>query len=419
MVVVVPPVPLPQLCEPALAADPPSAAHSRPRRAVDYLLNGSSIMQNRHLARFKAAPYLQQLLDAPEFSPMLSRQSKQLKKELIEAYAIVEVLQRQLASDEASAPVAAIVDLCSGKGFMSAILALEFPSTRVIMVDIDQRIKTGHVGALPNLRFVRADIMSSAFAAQLTAALAAAVDDRISGGRGSSGSSSSSGGGGGSGELGDCQEGAATVRSGRGRCIAVGMHLCGSLAPRAIELFGGCVQLDALVLVPCCLDKRTDTLLKAQAKLRGVDPYEAKVEELRGLLHELPAGGALAAGGSGGVRVDVIRDGAMRTQLGGEDSEGAASCKNALLCARKVGRDRGPLPLEEQEVLDAPPSPREEHLDELPAVGLPADKAFARDSTMDTLPRSSMSMLEGLAAIWGCAAARKPTPNMEIQRDPQ
>ena len=67
-------------------------------------------MQNRHLARFKAAPYLQQLLDAPEFSPMLSRQSKQLKKELIEAYAIVEVLQRQLASDEASAPVAAIVD---------------------------------------------------------------------------------------------------------------------------------------------------------------------------------------------------------------------------------------------------------------------------------------------------------------------
>ena len=401
-------------------------------------------MQNRHLARFKAAPYLQQLLDAPEFSPMLSRQSKQLKKELIEAYAIVEVLERQLASDEASAPVAAIVDLCSGKGFMSAILALEFPSTRVIMVDIDQRIKTGHVGALPNLRFVRADIMGSAFAAQLTAALAAAVDDSISGGRGSSGSSSSSNGGGGGrgehiGERGNCQEGAATVMSDRymgdrGRCIAVGMHLCGSLAPRAIELFGGCVQLDALVLVPCCLDKRTDTLLKAQAKLRGVDPYEAKVEELCGLLHALPAGGALAGecgaggssggggsggGGSGGVRVDVIRDNAMRTQLGGEDSEGTASCKNALLCARKAGWDRGPLPLKEQHVLDAPPSPLEEHFSELPAVGMPADKAFARDCTMDTLHRGSMSMLEGLAAIWGCAAARKPPPNMDTQRAPK
>jgi hypothetical protein len=380
---------------------------------------------------------LQQLLDAPEFSPMLSRQSKQLKKELIEAYAIVEVLQRQLlASDEASAPVAAIVDLCSGKGFMSAILALEFPSTRVIMVDIDQRIKTGHVGALPNLRFVRADIMGSAFAAQLTAALAAAVDDSISGGRGSSGSSSSSsGGGGGSGE--HCGErgdlGAATVMGDRGRCIAVGMHLCGSLAPRAIELFGGCVQLDALVLVPCCLDKRTDTLLKAQAKLRGVDPYEAKVEELCGLLHALPAGGALAGGsgagagsggggsgggGSGGVRVDVIRDKAMRTQLGGEDSEGTASCKNALLCARKAGWDRG-LPLEEQHVLDAPPSPLEEHIDDLPAVGMPADKAFARDCTMDTLHSGSMSMLEGLAAIWGCAATRKPPPNMDTQRAPK
>jgi len=83
------------------------------------------------------------------------------------------------------------------------------------------------------------------------------------------------------------------------------------------------------------------------------------------------------------------------------------------------GWDRGPLPLEEQHVLDAPPSPLEEHFDELPAVGMPADKAHARDCTMDTLHSGSMSILEGLAAIWGCAAARKPPPNMDTQRAPK
>ena len=49
-------------------------------------------------------------------------------------------------------------------------------------------------------------------------------------------------------------------------CVALGVHLCGPLSPRAIALFEACERLSALILVPCCLDPRTDGELKAQAR---------------------------------------------------------------------------------------------------------------------------------------------------------
>ena len=66
---------------------------------------------------------------------------------------------------------ATVVDLCSGKGFFSLVLALEYPRLRVIAVDSNAAIKTGHFGLLPNLSFLRADVTSVAFASDLAAAL--------------------------------------------------------------------------------------------------------------------------------------------------------------------------------------------------------------------------------------------------------
>ena len=106
-------------------------------------------------------------------------------------------------------------------------------------------------------------------------------------------------------------------------CVAVGVHLCGPLAPRAIELFAAIPRLDALVLVPCCLNPRTDGELKAAARAAGEEPYHAKVEQLCGLLR----------GVGGGVAVSVERDCAMRTNKGGEGSEGGVHSKNALVVA--------------------------------------------------------------------------------------
>ena len=103
-------------------------------------------------------------------------------------------------------------------------------------------------------------------------------------------------------------------------CVVLGVHLCGPLSPRAIDLFAASARLGALVLVPCCLDRRTDGALKLQAKSLGLDPYELKVRQLAGLLEGTPA------------EVTVVRSAEMRTTDG---TEGGAMCKNAIIVGRK------------------------------------------------------------------------------------
>ena len=186
------------ICEPITVESqpslPPLRAEHKKKRSVDFLLEGKSVQTNRHLARFAAAPYLDRLLTEPAFSSMLSRTSKVLRKELIEAYVVVEALEKMLAlgggglrlghSTSAAAaaspdgigvevndpPVvvndseltlaaesasgqgeaAAVVDLCCGKGFLSVILALEYPDLPVIMVDSNER-KSLHLASLLSL----------------------------------------------------------------------------------------------------------------------------------------------------------------------------------------------------------------------------------------------------------------------------
>ena len=281
--------------------EPPSSRPSR-KRSVDWLLEGTSIQTNKHLSRFANAPYLPYLLSEPAFSPMLSRTSKSLKKEIIEAYVLIEALEGVMELPTRTRPAAAasavveddevvavkrptpsaVVDLCSGKGFLSILLALECPSLTILAVDLNKSIKSEHFDLMPNLTFLRADIMKESFVDVLHTALD---------GHGTS-------------------------------CVALGMHLCGLLSPRAIQLFEAIPCLTSLLLVPCCLDKRTDGPLKMQAKLEGISPYEAKVSQLQSLL--LDSGG--------GVEVTVTRPSAMRTTDG---TEGGDACKNAIIVGCK------------------------------------------------------------------------------------
>lgn len=291
------PVPPCETCEPspaeqsAMEPQPAQATGSRgTKRAVDYMLEGTSVKENRHLARFARAPYLQLILNDPACDSMMRRQGKALRKEITEAYALLETIEGSLGS----ARPACVVDLCSGKGFQSLILAHEFAATNVhracdvLMVDNHAAIKTEHVAATSNLRFLQADILAPDFSTALAAQLPNV-----------------------------------------GLCLLVGVHLCGPLSPAAVALFGAIARFDLLVLVPCCLDKRTDGVIKAQAKLMGVDPFELKVKQLHGALRE-----------SGAWRVTEVRDEAMRTKSGGAASEGAASTKNVILVGSRmlVGR---------------------------------------------------------------------------------
>ena len=59
------------------------------------------------------------------------------------------------------------------------------------------------------------------------------------------------------------------------------------------------------MLVPCCLDPRTDLALKLKARQEKVDPYDLKVLQLRELLETAAAG----------IEVRVSRDTSMRTSV--------------------------------------------------------------------------------------------------------
>ena len=371
------PSPLQQLSDLSSALPPLPPPPAKKKRSVDYILEGTSVRTNRHLSRFAAAPFLSRLLTEPAFSQALSRSSKILKKELIEAYVVVEALERTLglgssnggvawaedttrgrspagaaatsaAATSAAAPrpaaPSAVVDLCCGKGFLSLILALEYPHLPVLAVDSNAKIKTEHFDQLPNLTFVLADVTKAGFAEMLTVELNAALAARA---------------------VAEEEEAAATTAAATATtaaatattatmtmtarnatevaatkvaatevaateaaplsCVAVGMHLCGALSPCAIDLFAATPCLSSLVLVPCCLDKRVDGALKLEARVLGIHPYEAKSRQLASMLRERAA-----------AEVTVMREETMRTSAGGEATEGSDDAKNALIIGRKV-----------------------------------------------------------------------------------
>ena len=275
-----------------------SAAASR--RSIDYLLEGDSVKTNPHLARFAAAPYLPRLLAEPSCDALLRRASKSLRKELIEAYAVIEVLESHVLRGRR---VDHLVDLCCGKGYLSLILALEFPHAQVLMVDSNHKIKFEFLRGFPSLRFVEADVNADGFEKQLEGFLSTSTAEAAETSAAEAPSAETS------------ETAEAGLR------VGLGIHLCGRLSPRAIALFGAS-SLDALVLVPCCLDKRDDFALKMAARLAGREPYEAKVEQLTVMLRE-------HAG-----TVNVVRDLEMRTHLGAQLEIGEENrARNAILVA--------------------------------------------------------------------------------------
>lgn len=290
-----------------------SAAASR--RSIDYLLEGDSVKTNPHLARFAAAPYLPRLLAEPSCDALLRRASKSLRKELIEAYAVIEVLESHVLRGRR---VDHLVDLCCGKGYLSLILALEFPHAQVLMVDSNHKIKFEFLRGFRSLRFVEADVNADGFEKQLEGFLSTSTAEAAETSAAETSAAETS-----AAET-SAAEAPATETSETaegGLRVGLGIHLCGRLSPRAIALFGAS-SLDALVLVPCCLDKRDDFALKMAARLAGREPYEAKVEQLTVMLRE-------HAG-----TVNVVRDLEMRTHLGAQLEIGEENrARNAILVA--------------------------------------------------------------------------------------
>jgi hypothetical protein len=152
---------------------------------------------------------------------------RSLRKEASESWALVASVRSILEELALDPSEVVLFDLCSGKALTAVLLALEFPTAKVVALDIISDRHLPHTLDCTNLRYENADLFKSAgvLAAEmgLDAAAAAAAPSRAH----SSGSSSgSSGGGGGGGSKQPQRHG-----------VLVGSHLCGRLSAEAVKLF--------------------------------------------------------------------------------------------------------------------------------------------------------------------------------------
>lgn len=243
------PVPAPSRSMASSAASAKAAkAADGPRawRSIDWLLKGESVQTQPYLREFAAAQWLQGLLENPGCASMWNVRGRSLRKELTEAFGVLHACRRALAKLDTGRPArdtarpAVIFDLCCGKGFASLVLALSMPESLVVAVDTDPSMDLSHFCGQPNLVFEALDV---------TAADAGARLEEIR-----------------------LREAVARGFALDLPRVAVGMHLCGPLSPHAARIFCDLPAPAALVLAPCCLDKRKSRV-KIKAKSLQVDPH--------------------------------------------------------------------------------------------------------------------------------------------------
>jgi hypothetical protein len=187
----------------------PVCGQSIPRRQkIDYLVdNGTS----RYVTEFLASDALHTMRTHPQHHYHSILNMRSLQKEVSESWALV-VCVREIFKELGVDPSQVVVfDLCSGKGLTAACLALEFPMTQVIALDVISGRHLPHTSDLHNLRYMQADLFTSA----------EALEKEMGCGPGSHGTGS---------------VGTAKLPL-RRLGILVGSHLCGRLSTQAVKLF--------------------------------------------------------------------------------------------------------------------------------------------------------------------------------------
>lgn len=246
--------------------DESSGGRGARKLSIDFLLEGESVKTNPYLRAFAASGLPTVLKSDPHFFSWANIKSKVLRKEVAEASAAAARVPAAIAKARgkgigggrggsgenaytcgarggtgapatscsysygaaSDAPSEAVVrdldafdglgdgegvvffDLCSGKGFTSILLAHRYPKARVLMFDKNEKMNLRHLESqhlASRVTFHPADLY-----AEDTAAL---VRDAV-------------------------------ILHGANGSAIVGVHLCGDLARRAIELWDTC-GVDALV----------------------------------------------------------------------------------------------------------------------------------------------------------------------------
>ena len=131
-----------------------SHAPARKKAALDYALEGE--ITNPHLRAFAATPLCDALRHDVRFDYW--RRYSRCKKELIESWAALQQLKRcvqRLSGPDKheTGKGLTFVELCSGRGCLSMLLAHTFPDSNIHMCDSDGRMKIPHLSH-PSMRNV-------------------------------------------------------------------------------------------------------------------------------------------------------------------------------------------------------------------------------------------------------------------------
>lgn len=204
------------LCGDQFGPNKLALAHERARRDEE---------PNPLLAGFWAEPRLTparlEVLCAPALHSFTQRGG--FTREFTEVAAMLRALKAIVRPDGAAGAAGAaaateaepwhVIDLCCSKSFLATLVAVLYPEFRVTAIDrVDERFLP-HFGAagISNITYLRRDVEAAGFADECS---------RL---------------------------------SEDGRTIVLGMHLCGTLSLRALDLFRSLPNVHALVLAPCCL----------------------------------------------------------------------------------------------------------------------------------------------------------------------
>lgn len=164
-------------------------------------------------------PYLVRFVESKEVyepictNPLYHRVAnlRQIRKEATESEAILSAVEGVVGPFSAAYQ---LIDLCSGKSLTTTIAALRYPDMRCLAIDKLTRHLAPHFEG--NAEYAEMDILHAGFPALLGDKLAASEQP----------------------------------------AILLGMHLCGILSFRAIELFLEVDRIQVIVLAPCCLPSR-------------------------------------------------------------------------------------------------------------------------------------------------------------------
>jgi hypothetical protein len=195
------------------------------RRRIDYLQVTPD--DTPYVKEFLASQACQDIRTKPEYHVFTNK--RHLKKEISESWAILKAFEG-VTKEKPTQQQLQLIDLCSGSSLTTTLYGILHPKSKAVAVDILSEEFAPHY-ITDNLSYLQADINKEEFVATLQ-----------------------------------------TNHVGDG-AVLVGMHLCGDLSIRAIEIFEKLRQIKMIILSPCCFPKHdggSRMEAKAMRDLEGI-----------------------------------------------------------------------------------------------------------------------------------------------------